>query len=435
RSLQKLTLSEGFEVNRHGIGALRVGIDGGGWLTETLPAIGSGENARLERLFYKLCQLLQVHTTVVFVFSGPNGPDFKRGEAVNKTPHPLTSQFQLLIQAFGFHCHTAPGDAEPELACLNRQGLIDVIFTHNPNIFILGATHIAYRQVFFVWNGTSTESSRSDEDNDFKNAHIFTADAVNQSAKLSTGGLLLIAILTGGDYALGLPGCDDTLAISLAQCGLGNSLLLAAQTLGPADLGFFLTVWCNTLKTTLISQGYPATAAQVTEAFPDPHILSLYVKPLTSWSFNGPGVDASDWRVNVPNLISIVRMCEDLFEWGTPAELPNKLFVVLLPGLCMKHLFRLQPRDELRLLQAHFEDRGDEAIPPLSSFIWINRPHGEVYQVEISTRTIATVITSSLRGTRHNRPTPVQPPKTIVHVGIPRSLLLHGLPAMVNRYE
>jgi Holliday junction resolvase YEN1 len=80
-------------------------IFGSIWLSE-VPQLTSGQNPVLENLFYKLCALLQFPIAAIFVFWGRDGPHFKGGVAVDQTPHPLTDEFQSLIKAFGFYCHT-----------------------------------------------------------------------------------------------------------------------------------------------------------------------------------------------------------------------------------------------------------------------------------------------------------------------------------------
>lgn len=136
----------------------------------------------------------------------------------------------------------------------------------------------------------------------------------------------------------GLPGCEEIAAYCLAQRGLGDSLLFATQALGPTELQGFLTVWRYALREELTREGYMTTATQVSDAFPNIDVLNLYVHPITSWSCNGPSVDTSGWVMHMPDIVSISRLCEELFSWGTAAELPDKLFTALLPGLCLKRL-------------------------------------------------------------------------------------------------
>ncbi|KAJ7786688.1 PIN domain-like protein [Mycena olivaceomarginata] len=93
RSFRQPTLTEGFEQKRHSFGALKVGIDASIWLFECTTvfqqAYRSERYPALAALFYKLCELLRYSVVPVFVFDGPNRPDFKRGKPVDKKAHPL----------------------------------------------------------------------------------------------------------------------------------------------------------------------------------------------------------------------------------------------------------------------------------------------------------------------------------------------------------
>ncbi|KAJ7151416.1 PIN domain-like protein [Mycena crocata] len=333
RSFQQLTIAEGFEPNRRGHHTLRIGIDASIWMCECTAAHQarglhhqSGENPELATFFYKCSELAKYAATPIFVLDGDR-PNVKRGKQVINTPHWLTDRCKEIITAFGFHYHTAPGEAEAELAQLNQMGLIDAIFTTDSDVFVFGATHMI------------TSPSKDD----YKAVHIYTAEAIQHQVHLSLGGLLLMAILIGGDYdPVGLEGCAVKTAYALAKCGLGDSLLLAAQTLDPAALDNFLVEWRKTLRRELLEgksgRKHPAIAEALTDDFPDPRILDLYVHPLTSWSNDGPGVDTLLWVPLLPNVTAIAQLCELLFSWGTVAELPNKLFKHVLPGLCSRRL-------------------------------------------------------------------------------------------------
>lgn len=48
---------------------------------------------------------------------------------------------------------------------------------------------------------------------------------------LDTPSLILIALLSGGDYSPGIPGCGISVSASLAQCGFGRSLVEKVQSL------------------------------------------------------------------------------------------------------------------------------------------------------------------------------------------------------------
>lgn len=101
------------------------------------------------------------------MFDGDRRPNTKRGKAIRTFPHWLTTSFRRLAEAYGFYCHTvrtvviiitifnlistphqAPGEAEAELAYLNKILAIDLVITSDSDIFLFGATHVMRRSVF-----------------------------------------------------------------------------------------------------------------------------------------------------------------------------------------------------------------------------------------------------------------------------------------------
>lgn len=83
---------------------------------------------------------------------------------------------------------------------------------------------------------------------------IVTADSIEhvEGVGLSLGGLLLIALLKGGDYDMkGVAGCGIAIACSLARCGFGDILLEAFQTMDLEPFKIFLASWRNTLRNEL----------------------------------------------------------------------------------------------------------------------------------------------------------------------------------------
>ncbi|KAJ7853940.1 hypothetical protein B0H14DRAFT_3136688 [Mycena olivaceomarginata] len=244
-----------------------------------------------------------------------------------------------------------------------------------------------------------------------------------------------MAILIGGDYAKGLHGCAEQTAHALAKRGLGDSLLLVTQTLSGDALVNFLKLWRNTLRAELISgksgRRHPKIAQMLSETFPDPVVLHLYVHPLTSWSRDGAGVDGSSWIPRLPDMSAISQLSELLFSWGTSAELPTKLYHHVLPGLCVR---RLAQHNELLFLQKHFNDEGQDD-PPLSAFLDIHQFSHGFFRVEVTTYFLRTTIASALRGIRPDRQNKPGAQTTKIMVPIPPAILFHALPAMVKSYE
>jgi len=53
-----------------------------------------------------------------------------------------------IIDAFGFEWRMAPGEAEAELAYLNRVGVIDAVLSDDVDNFLFGATMVIRKFVF-----------------------------------------------------------------------------------------------------------------------------------------------------------------------------------------------------------------------------------------------------------------------------------------------
>ena len=109
---------------------------------------------------------------------------------------------------------------------------------------------------------------------------------------MTLGGLLLFALLTGGDYAAGLEGCGELTAHGLAKCGFGDNLLTALNTLDEENLTEFLVAWVAGIRDELVSnsQGFlpsrrPGLAATIPPEFPPLNIIKFYIQPETSKSF------------------------------------------------------------------------------------------------------------------------------------------------------
>jgi Holliday junction resolvase YEN1 len=169
---------------------------------------------------------------------------------------------------------------------------------------------------------------------------------------LTQGGLILIAILSGGDYhQAGLPGCGPNIAHGLAKCGFGDSLLHAAQTMSRDDLSIFLSTWrqdlCNELRTNsrgIIGRKNPSLAKSVPDDFPKIDILFSYTSPITSESEGKAHKINFIWDRKL-DLGRIANMCELYFEWGVRRVIIKRFRTVIWPGAVL----RLLREEALRL--------------------------------------------------------------------------------------
>jgi Holliday junction resolvase YEN1 len=65
----------------------------------------AGENPELRTLFFRLAHLLRYPITPIFVFDGPERPDFKRGTTVKKKEHWVVKYLIELIKDFRYKFH------------------------------------------------------------------------------------------------------------------------------------------------------------------------------------------------------------------------------------------------------------------------------------------------------------------------------------------
>lgn len=157
--MTELAVTEGFEANPGGARGFRIGIDTSIWFFHADYG-KEGENPELRTLFFRCATLMHAPFLPLFVFDGPKRPDVKRGKKVSKLTHKLTTGTKAIIEAFGFEWRTvtlfnrttqtcfftlhsqAPGEAEAELAYLNRIGVIDGILSDDVDNFLFGATTV-----------------------------------------------------------------------------------------------------------------------------------------------------------------------------------------------------------------------------------------------------------------------------------------------------
>ncbi|EJD47543.1 PIN domain-like protein [Auricularia subglabra TFB-10046 SS5] len=315
---------DGFNTNLDGNRGYRIGIDASIWFGHTEKLKNRqrlGKNHALRTLFFRCTHLLEVPLLPLFVFDGKDRPSVKRGKVVHAKSSKLQKKMQELVDAFGFQWHLAPGEAEAELAYLNTVGVIDAIWTDDVDAFIFGATTL-------IRNPSNTLSSNAAKPilnaagrDDGKHVAVLTAHdlASHGDVQLSRGGLILIALLRGGDYNKGVPQIGMQIAHALARCGFGESLLNAVQSLQSEQLSKFLASWRIDLvselrtnsrgilgkKQTRLAQAFP-------QDFPNLQVLNAYINPVVSGSVGD--VPQFDWHRKL-DLAALAEVCERSLGW------------------------------------------------------------------------------------------------------------------------
>ena len=120
-------------------------------------------------------------------------------------------------------------------------------------------------------------------------------------------------------------GCGIDIAHKLAQYGLGDTLLHAANTLPLLEsVSTFLVNWRTELCRVLTSDPLGILQCKYCDLahdiwgmtdFPDPAVIAGYLSPLTSWSKDKP--DFSNLVTSCqPDLTAISRFCVQCFSWS-----------------------------------------------------------------------------------------------------------------------
>ncbi|KAI0717721.1 PIN domain-like protein, partial [Cerioporus squamosus] len=350
RSLTHLSVKDGFEANPDGKRGFRVGIDASIWFYHATYG-REGENPELRTLFFRCTRLMTMPFLPLFVFDGPKRPEIKRGKRVSGKNHWMVQGMQEIISAFGFEWRMAiaPGEAEAELAYLNRIGVIDAVLSDDVDTFLFGAKMVV-RNPSTTLSGNRSHSLKNAAGKDDGN-HVMTyksSDLLSHDdIQLTQEGMILIGVLRGGDYSDGLHGCGVATAHGLAKAGFGEKLVRAARTLSRDALGDFLVEWRREIQHELrtnssgkLGRKSPSLAKAITEEFPSIDVVLAYTNPITSEA-KGPGHKnaAVDWDKE-PDLGRIAGLCEMYFEWGVKHIIIKRFRTVLWPSAVLRILRR-----------------------------------------------------------------------------------------------
>ncbi|KAF9446531.1 hypothetical protein P691DRAFT_708350 [Macrolepiota fuliginosa MF-IS2] len=348
RSLTELAVAEGFQANPRGLRGYRIGIDASIWFFHAEYG-KEGENPVLRTLFFRCATLTKAPFLPLFVFDGPKRPDFKRGKRINKTGNKLIPGMKRIVEAFGFEWRTAPGEAEAELAYLNRIGVIDGILSDDVDNFLFGAMTVIRNQSNNLSGNKANPVLNSEGRDDKNHTRVFRFQDIHDhpDIQLTRGGLILIGLMSGGDYEGGLERCGVATAHALARCGFGDSLYEAACERSRDGLALFLDNWRQELRHELKtnSRGFMnrksiALSKSVPDTFPNIDVLLSYVQPVTSESLGHEGANPKITWSKEPNVAALAAACELFFEWGYKEAIIKRFRTVIWPGVMLRILRR-----------------------------------------------------------------------------------------------
>ncbi|KAF9522096.1 hypothetical protein CPB83DRAFT_919641, partial [Crepidotus variabilis] len=281
-----------------------------------------GINYKFQSLFQSLCGLLRTVSRPIFVFNGPACPPLVN--VANSFPSDELNLMKAFLDAFGFEVWQAPADASAELAYLNGNGCLQAVLTRNTSPFEFDPDIVLRIQ----------QSSQGATVNVYDADHIAAG-----SVRLTRGGRLLVTMLCGGSYHMGIPECPTAVAYALARAGFGERLLDAAEQFSGPELVESLTGWrlqlYNELLTNnsgLLADVYPAAAASLADIFPSLDIAHLYAQPVVSEHAWPTGT------IRNVNIESLARLCMATFGWTCRRTLCNIFIKHVWPGVCVRQL-------------------------------------------------------------------------------------------------
>ena len=286
--------------------SLRIAIDISIWQFQIQSGEG-GKNPALRTLYYRLLKLLALSIQPLFVFDGSHKPPFKRGSKTTShaacLPNFLTKE---LLKCFGFPYHTAPGEAEAECALLQKEGIVDAVLSEDVDTLMFGCT-FSLRN----WTAEAVRGNKSPT-----HVNVYHAATTKAKAYLDSEGMILVALMSGGDYIpAGIPGCGIKTACEAAKAGFGHDLCKLSRKDANG-----LQEWRERLErelTTNDSKHFRKRhkALKIPESFPNMNVLSYYTNPVISSADKVSRLrDEIEWdsEVNIPGLRIFVS---EAFDW------------------------------------------------------------------------------------------------------------------------
>ncbi|KAG0704668.1 XPG I-region-domain-containing protein [Suillus ampliporus] len=217
----------------------------------------------------------------------------------------------------------ALGEAEAELAHLNRCGVIDAVLTDDVDALVFGALRVIKNSSLTLSGNKSNPALDSEGKPSKHHAMIYTAEAIRRHPEvgLTRGGFVLFAMLVKGDYGDGVRDVGKGIAHGLARCGFGDELLEIFHRHSNEDIRPALARWRSSVNSELHTNSrkqlrHPYPTLSLPSDFPNMQILKNYIDPICSARVGSLG--GGNMRDNGElNLARAAAFCEEKFgEWG-----------------------------------------------------------------------------------------------------------------------
>lgn len=157
---------------------------------------------------------------------------------------------------------------------MQKEGIVDAVLSEDVDTMMFGCT-----MTLKNWTAEGRRGNKTPT-----HVNVFTAEATkNGPAGLDSEGMILIALMSGGDYiTAGIPGCGPKIAAEAARAGFGRDLcgLSRGDAAG-------LQQWRERLEHELHTNeskyfGRKHKAISIPESFPDKTVFGYYTHPVVS---------------------------------------------------------------------------------------------------------------------------------------------------------
>ncbi|EMF14669.1 uncharacterized protein SEPMUDRAFT_63272 [Sphaerulina musiva SO2202] len=317
---------------------LRLAIDVSIWLFQILASKG-GSNPALRTFYYRLLRLLSLNIHPLFVFDGPNKPTFKRnkrvggpGVRVASVPEFLAKE---LLRKFGFPWHVAPGEAEAECALLQREGVVDAVLSEDVDTLMFGSG--------VLWRNWTAEGKGKVP----THCSVYNAKAVKEKSGLDKEGMVLVALMSGGDYIVeGIPGCGPKVGCDAARAGFGKELCALARKRDVSGLKIWrekLQHEINTNESKFFSR--KSSKLVIPDDFPDREVLGYYTDPCVSTVEKVARLKAEvKWDLDM-DFPALRAFAGDAFDWRCLGG-AKKFIKNLAPAMLVRELRLMGHKDQ-----------------------------------------------------------------------------------------
>lgn len=312
-----------------------IGVDASGWFEQCQQQTWyranprSGQNPPLRSFIFRLARLARLPVHIVFCYDGSGRPSVKRGKQVVMSPHWMTRSTQRVLDAFGIPWFTAPGEAEAQLALMNKEGVIDAIMTDDSDSFVFGACTVL-RSSSWTANDLIT---------------MYTSDAIKEhvASELHDEAFTVVALCCGGDYDKGLHRCGSLTALGLVRCGVGDGLRRALMYSHSPSVQLRLDIfddWRQELRDHLacdpskkIGRLHPSLAAALPDSFPPLNAVKLYLEPVVAPIDGFPIGDPQP-----PDVRVLAPLMQELLGWEDRDKILDAFRSVVWPAVVLKEI-------------------------------------------------------------------------------------------------